>query len=169
MQHEPVPRVNATVFIKYFAAAATSHSDQRARKRNVSAFCLVSWYCWSLHSVHWKGFRRVNRSKVNFRFYNTIRHYSINCSKDGKEIVTPGIAGLAFVLLKSPTPSLHAIANHMLGQFVKKRFIFGPGIIKHITDFMLADQESQQYDGNWTLIRNYEYILMTVRSITQSA
>lgn len=71
-----------------------------------------------------------------------------NCSKDGKEIITPGIANLAFVLLKSTIPSLHVIAMNVLVLFVKKRFIFGAGIIKNITDFMLADQGAQQYDGN---------------------
>lgn len=78
-------------------------------------------------------------------------------SLDGKEIVTPGIVCLAFALLKSgsataaeesvttTTADLHRLAIGFLEKFVKKRFIFGAGIVKNVVDFALADLEAVQF------------------------
>lgn len=34
-----------------------------------------------------------------------------------------------------------------LEQFVKKRYIFGDGILKALKEFLFADQEAPQYAG----------------------
>lgn len=69
-------------------------------------------------------------------------------SKDGLEIVTPGLVWLAFALLKSSNcATLHNMAIGFFEKFVKKRFIFGQGVIKNLVVFQLADLESVQYTG----------------------
>lgn len=83
----------------------------------------------------------------------------VDQSLDGKEIVTPGIVWLAFSLLKSgsaksgpetsaesqTTVDLHRMAIGFLEKFVKKRFIFGAGVVKNVVDFVLADLEAVQF------------------------
>lgn len=70
------------------------------------------------------------------------------CSKDGLEIVTPGLVWLAFAMLKSSNCStLHSMAIGFLEKFVKKRFIFGQGVVKNLVVFQLADLDAVQYTG----------------------
>lgn len=79
----------------------------------------------------------------------------VDQSLDGREIVTPGIVWLTFALLKAgPTVGgataatvqpLHQLAVGFLEKFVKKRFIFGAGVVKNLVDFVLADLEAVQF------------------------
>ncbi|KAJ6650095.1 Fanconi anemia group I protein [Pseudolycoriella hygida] len=70
----------------------------------------------------------------------------IDQSKDGVDSFTPGIVSLAFVLLKSKdSPELNALGMNFLEQFVKKRFIFGKGIVKEIVNLMIVNQDCSQY------------------------
>lgn len=72
----------------------------------------------------------------------------IHQSKEGMDSVTPGIVTLAFSLLKTKdNPELNGIGTNFLETFVKKRFIFGPGIVKEITNLMLVNQDCDQYVG----------------------
>lgn len=73
-------------------------------------------------------------------------------SLDGREIVTPGIVWLAFALLKAGPATasdavqpLHQLAVGFLEKFVKRRFIFGAGVVKNLVDFVLADLEAVQF------------------------
>lgn len=62
--------------------------------------------------------------------------------------MTPGIIGLLFILLKaSQSPQLNAMGIKSLEKFVKKRYIFGPGIIKKLKEFLFADLETLQFSG----------------------
>lgn len=70
------------------------------------------------------------------------------CSKDGTDVVTAGVVGLAFVLIKAQqNTALNVMGIKFLEQFVKKRYIFGSGILKNLTEFLFADQEAPQYAG----------------------
>lgn len=70
----------------------------------------------------------------------------IDQSKEGTDVVTAGLVGLAYCLLKTPkNTKLHVQGIKFLESFVKKRHIFGTGVIKNICDFLLADQEAPQY------------------------
>lgn len=69
------------------------------------------------------------------------------CRNSGTDIVTPGICSLAFAMLKSTNGNLHKISMDFLAKFLKKRYIFGPGVVKTIVDFQLADQGAVQYGG----------------------
>lgn len=72
----------------------------------------------------------------------------IDQNKDGKDIITPGLVNLSFILLKAKNSSkLNTIAITFLQKFIKKRFIFGQGIVKNLTEWMITDQDSIQYSG----------------------
>lgn len=97
----------------------------------------------------------------------------VDNSKDDKnDTYTYGIVQFAFVLLKTPNSrALHLMAWKFLGNFIKKRYIFGPGIFKQLVDSLFADQESLQIcdclihlsRGNWLMmsecIDTIQYIL----------
>lgn len=69
-------------------------------------------------------------------------------SKDGTDVVTAGIVGLAFVLIKAhQNTTLNVMGIKFLEVFVKKRYIFGSGILQNLKDFLFADQEAPQYAG----------------------
>lgn len=73
------------------------------------------------------------------------------------EIVTPGIIWLAFAMLKANAcPTLHHSATCFLEKFVKRRFIFGQGIVKNLVNFQLAELEAVQYSGRhiWGSVHN---------------
>lgn len=72
----------------------------------------------------------------------------VNQSSNGNEIVTPGMIWLSFALLKSSSSEsaqLHQLASVFLERFVRKRFIFGAGIVKSVMDFALADLDAAQF------------------------
>lgn len=72
----------------------------------------------------------------------------VSFSKENSDYVTPGVIGLSFILLKTPQSThLNNLAIKSLEQFVKKRYIFGAGIIKKLSDFLFADQEALQFYG----------------------
>lgn len=70
----------------------------------------------------------------------------IDQNKEGKDVITPGLVNLMFLLLKSNnTPKLNTIAINFLARFIRKRFIFGQGIVKKLADWMIVEQDSPQY------------------------
>lgn len=79
---------------------------------------------------------------------NKIFSILIDQSKESSDAVTPGIVSLAFVLLKAKdSPELNTIGMSFLEKFVKKRFIFGQGIVKEIVHLMIVNQDCPQYVG----------------------
>lgn len=70
----------------------------------------------------------------------------IDRSKEKMELVTPGIVALSFSLMKAKhQKNLNVLGSHFIQTFVKKRSIFGPGVIENLSDFLLADHDSDQY------------------------
>uniref|UniRef100_A0A2M4A8X9 Fanconi anemia group i protein n=1 Tax=Anopheles triannulatus TaxID=58253 RepID=A0A2M4A8X9_9DIPT len=68
-------------------------------------------------------------------------------SQEGKEVVTPGIIHFAFaLLLAKKQPKLHGIAIQFFQIFLKRRFIFGSGIIAKLKKFLFADLEESQFN-----------------------
>ncbi|KAL9917468.1 Fanconi anemia complementation group I [Glossina fuscipes fuscipes] len=77
----------------------------------------------------------------------------IDQNKDGKDMVTPGLVNLVFVLLKSKqNPSLQQKAINFLTKFIRKRFIFGHGIIKKLAEWMIVEPDQNQYSECLTLL-----------------
>nr|XP_019560353.2 LOW QUALITY PROTEIN: Fanconi anemia group I protein [Aedes albopictus] len=67
-------------------------------------------------------------------------------SQEGMEVVTPGVIHFAFALLiAKKQPKLHAIAISFLQNFVKKRFIFGNGIVGKLKQYLFAELDSMQF------------------------
>ncbi|XP_058062569.1 Fanconi anemia group I protein [Anopheles bellator] len=68
-------------------------------------------------------------------------------SQEGKEVVTPGVIHFAFaLLLAKKQPKLHVIAIDFFRLFLKKRFIFGNGIVAKLKKFLFADLEETQFN-----------------------
>ncbi|KAH8402315.1 hypothetical protein KR009_011348, partial [Drosophila setifemur] len=76
----------------------------------------------------------------------------IDQNKDGKDVITPGLVHLVFFLLKSHSPKLHTLAITFLTKFIRKRFIFGQGIIKLISEWMIVYQDQNQFSECLTLL-----------------
>ncbi|XP_064535940.1 Fanconi anemia group I protein homolog [Drosophila montana] len=77
----------------------------------------------------------------------------IDQNKDGKDVVTPGLVNLAFTLLKAHNaPKLNTLAITFLTKFVRRRFMFGQGIIKRIAEWMVVDQEQNQFSECLTML-----------------
>lgn len=70
----------------------------------------------------------------------------IDRSKEKMELVTPGLVALSFSLLKAKhQKNLNILGSNFIQAFVKKRSIFGAGVIENLSDFLLADHDSDQY------------------------
>lgn len=70
----------------------------------------------------------------------------IDQSITGMEVITPGVVALAFILLKAKNQSdLNLQGMNFLHQFLKKRYIFGQGILKQLSELLFANQEAPQY------------------------
>uniref|UniRef100_A0A182MHL8 Fanconi anemia group I protein n=1 Tax=Anopheles culicifacies TaxID=139723 RepID=A0A182MHL8_9DIPT len=68
-------------------------------------------------------------------------------SQEGKEVVTPGLINFAFALLLAKKQTkLHSIAINFFQLFIKRRFIFGNGIIAKIKKYLFADLEETQFN-----------------------
>nr|XP_016941259.1 Fanconi anemia group I protein homolog [Drosophila suzukii] len=76
----------------------------------------------------------------------------IDQNKDGKDVITPGLVHLVFYLLKSNSPKMHTLAITFLTKFIRKRFIFGQGIIKLISEWMIVYQDQNQFSECLTLL-----------------
>lgn len=50
------------------------------------------------------------------------------------------------MLLKAKHSSnVNAMGVQFIQKFLKRRFIFGQGIVKHLSEFLFADQDAAQY------------------------
>ncbi|KAH8284890.1 hypothetical protein KR054_002362 [Drosophila jambulina] len=76
----------------------------------------------------------------------------IDQNKDGKDVITPGLVHLIFYLLKSHSPKMHSLSIAFLTKFIRKRFIFGQGIIKLISEWMIVYQDQNQFSECLTLL-----------------
>lgn len=65
-----------------------------------------------------------------------------------EDIYTPGLIGMAFVLLKTPNYSnINVMGIHFLEEMVKARHQLGYGILRNLKEFLFADQDAAQYAG----------------------
>uniref|UniRef100_A0A182T620 Fanconi anemia group I protein n=1 Tax=Anopheles maculatus TaxID=74869 RepID=A0A182T620_9DIPT len=68
-------------------------------------------------------------------------------SQEGKEVVTPGLINFAFALLLAKKQTkLHGIAINFFQLFIKRRFIFGSGIVAKLKKYLFADLEETQFN-----------------------
>lgn len=77
----------------------------------------------------------------------------IDQSKEGNEVVTAGLIALAFTLLKTHnSAALPILGMKFLDKFIRKRYIYGAGVLKSLREFLFADQEASQYTEVLTLL-----------------
>ncbi|KAH8355258.1 hypothetical protein KR093_009668, partial [Drosophila rubida] len=77
----------------------------------------------------------------------------IDQNKDGKDVITPGLVHLAFTLLKAHnSPKLNTLAITFLTKFIRRRFMFGKGIIKRVAEWMVVDQVQNQFSECLTML-----------------
>lgn len=94
-------------------------------------------------------------------------------SRSKEDIFTPGLVGMAFVLLKASNySSLNVMGILFLEEIVKNRHQLGYGILRNIKEFLFADQEAPQYTGDYTMqhieghrlmIRSHIYIYISLK------
>uniref|UniRef100_A0A0A1WLN6 Fanconi anemia group I protein homolog n=1 Tax=Zeugodacus cucurbitae TaxID=28588 RepID=A0A0A1WLN6_ZEUCU len=70
----------------------------------------------------------------------------IDHNKDGQDVITPGLVGLAFTLLKTKNNvPLNSLAMSFLTKFIRKRFVFGQGVVKKLAEWMIVEQDQFQF------------------------
>lgn len=74
--------------------------------------------------------------------------FSILVQQSKEDIFTPGLVGMAFVLLKTPQYSaINVTGIHFIEEIVKARYQLGYGILRNLKEFLFADQGAAQYGG----------------------
>lgn len=132
---EPNTRLSTSILLPLLRKIIY-HNEQEKELSNYSVWCRDSLHC-----------KQAN--------LNQIFTVLINQNKDGRETVTPGLVNLAFVLLRHRNkPEVQQLAIKFLIKFVKKRFIFGQGIVKKLTEWMIVEQDQNQYAGK---TKNYYF------------
>lgn len=73
----------------------------------------------------------------------------VNIVNSKEDIYTPGLVGMAFVLLKTPQYcSLNIMGITFLENILKARHQLSSGVLQNLQEFLFADQEAPQYGGN---------------------
>ncbi|XP_014090241.2 Fanconi anemia group I protein homolog isoform X3 [Bactrocera oleae] len=83
----------------------------------------------------------------------------IDQNKNGQDVITPGLVNLAFTLLKTKNNvPLNSLAMRFLTKFIRKRFVFGHGIVKKLAEWMMVEQDQFQFGGkSQTTLLYYKY------------
>ena len=72
----------------------------------------------------------------------------IDQNKNGEDVITPGLVNLAITLLKTKNNvPLNSLAMRFLTKFIRKRFVFGHGIVKKLAEWMMVEQDQFQFGG----------------------
>lgn len=80
------------------------------------------------------------------------RFHSAHIVNSKEDIYTPGLVGMAFVLLKTPQYcSLNIMGITFLENILKARHQLSSGILRNLQEFLFADQEAAQYGGKRTI------------------
>lgn len=125
---EPNMRLSTSILLPLLRTIIY-HNEQEKQFSNYSVWCRDSLYC-----------KQANLDQI----FTVL----INQNKDGRETVTPGLVNLAFTLLRHRNNrEVQELAIKFLIKFVKKRFIFGQGIVKKLTEWMIVEQDRNQYAG----------------------
>lgn len=126
---EPDSRLSASVLLPFLRNVIKNNEEERI---------LADYSVWCRDSLQ--------RKQVDLE---QIFIVLIDQNKEGKDVITPGLVNLAFVLLKSKnSPALNTLAINFLTKFIRKRFVFGQGIIKKLCEWMIVEQDQYQFSGD---------------------
>lgn len=93
-------------------------------------------------------------------FRDTLEHHPIELNKlltiliqqSKEDIFTPGLVGMAFILLKTPQYStINVLGIHFIEEIVKSRYQLGYGILRKLKEFLFVDQAAAQYSGKFRM------------------
>lgn len=127
---EPDSRLSSSVLLP-FIRSVIRNNEEESTLSDYSVWCRDS----------------LQRKRVDLEQLFTVL---IDQNKDGKDTVTPGLVNLVFVLLKTKNcPQLNDLAIGFLTKFIRKRFVFGQGIVKRLAEWMIVEQDQKQYSGKW--------------------
>ncbi|XP_004534830.1 Fanconi anemia group I protein isoform X2 [Ceratitis capitata] len=85
----------------------------------------------------------LQRKQVNLDYILTVL---IDQNKQGQDVITPGLVSMAFTLLKTKNNGpLNSLAMHFFTKFIRKRFIFGKGVVKKLAEWMILEQDQYQF------------------------
>ncbi|XP_013097656.2 Fanconi anemia group I protein [Stomoxys calcitrans] len=130
---EPDSRLSSSILLPFLRTVVKHNQDESA---------LSDYSVWCRDSLH--------RKQVNLEQIFTVL---IDQNKDGKDTITPGLVNLSFVLLKAKnSPQLNELATGFLTKFIRKRFVFGQGIVRKLAEWMVVEQEQNQYAECLTLL-----------------
>uniref|UniRef100_A0A1A9ZCX7 Fanconi anemia group I protein n=1 Tax=Glossina pallidipes TaxID=7398 RepID=A0A1A9ZCX7_GLOPL len=133
VNRNPSSSLSASVLLPFLRSVISRNEDE---------YNLSEYSVWCRETLH--------RQYVDLE---QILKVLIDQNKDGKDMVTPGLINLVFVLLKTKqNPSLQQKAINFLTKFIRKRFIFGHGIIKKLAEWMIVDPDQNQYSECLTLL-----------------
>lgn len=125
---EPDSRLSSSVILPFLRGVIKNNEDEKK-------FAQYSVWCRDC----------LQRRRVDLEQTFTVM---INQNKEGKDTITPGLVNLAFTLLKSKnSPVVYGLGMNFLMKFVRKRFVFGQGVVKKLAEWMIVDQEAVQYSG----------------------
>lgn len=125
---EPDSRLSSSVLLPFLRSVIRHNHDENV---------LSEYSVWCRDSLQ--------RKHVDLEQIFTVL---IDQNKDGKDTITPGLVNLAFVLLKAKnSPALNQLAINFLTKFIRKRFVFGQGIIKKLAEWMVVEQDQNQFSG----------------------
>ncbi|XP_075166591.1 Fanconi anemia complementation group I [Haematobia irritans] len=130
---EPDSRLSSSILLP-FLRTVIKHNQDESTLSDYSVWCRDS----------------LQRKQVDLEQIFTVL---IDQNKDGKDTITPGLVNLSFVLLKAKnSPQLNELAIGFLTKFIRKRFVFGQGIVKRLAEWMVIEQEQNQYSECLTLL-----------------
>ncbi|KAM7345711.1 Fanconi anemia complementation group I [Cochliomyia hominivorax] len=130
---EPDSRLSSSVLLP-FIRSVIRNNEEESTLSDYSVWCRDS----------------LQRKRVDLEQLFTVL---IDQNKDGKDTVTPGLVNLVFVLLKTKNcPQLNQVAIGFLTKFIRKRFVFGQGIVKRLAEWMIVEQDQYQYSECLTLL-----------------
>ncbi|XP_067627011.1 Fanconi anemia group I protein homolog isoform X2 [Eurosta solidaginis] len=85
----------------------------------------------------------LQRKQVQLDYVFTVL---IDQNKQGQDVITPGLVSLVFTLLKAKNNApLNNLAMNFLTKFIRKRFVFGRGIVKKLAEWMVVEQDQYQF------------------------
>ncbi|XP_055838956.1 Fanconi anemia group I protein [Episyrphus balteatus] len=130
---EPDTRLSTSVILPFLRTVIKNNEDEKK---------------YAQYSVWCRDCLQIRRVDLDRTF--TIM---IDQNKEGKDTITPGLVNLAFVLLKEKNSSvIYELGMNFLIKFVRKRFVFGKGVVRKLAEWMVLDQEAVQYADCLTLL-----------------
>lgn len=126
---EPESRRLTTSVLLIFLRSVINSNEHEQKMAEYSAWCRDT----------------LQRKQVQLDYVLSVL---IDQNKNGQDVITPGLVSFAFTLLKTKNNvPLNSLAIRFLTKFIRKRFVFGHGIVKKLAEWMIVEQDQFQFGG----------------------